>query len=145
MLIERLDKFREQSESLKKEQHSLSCDIERVIIQRISFLSKEAGEGILDMIDRGGGIGLPFTILILKDDDSFLYVNGIDVHIKPFSNNELYLSIATEGIAENGGKYPFSKHIPFKELAFTEQVKIYKDLLKMGFFDDLHIDIFPYA
>lgn len=148
-LIDKITNYWEHSRALNKEAHSLSEEMEQSLIDRYISLLEKHGESVQDAHDRGGGICIPFAIQLMdfNDDDASIFITGIDilksVEVNP-SREKWVLRLDASAVNQEKGKiYPFENNLRFSKLPFDRECKIYEDFVKMGFFDDSRIELFP--
>ena len=135
--------------NIKVEERELREDMERALLDRLTEIA--GGEdGVADIIERGGGFTIPFTILIpdeSNNNNAYIYVNSINIAEEPslmsnpsYHNYYIKLFIARD--------YTIGKqHCPYNGVAFSKlstqiQTAVFKGYEDMGLFDDSRKNLF---
>lgn len=132
---------------IEVEKRELRENMEKALLDRLTEIAGGM-DGVADIIERGGGFAVPFTILVPdKGDDAYIYVNSINIAEKPVlmsnpSYHDYYIMLYIAGDYAVG-----KQHCPYEGVAFSKlptriQTAVFKGYEDMGLFDDSRRNLF---
>ena len=132
---------------IRVEERELRENMEKALLDRLTEIAGGM-DGVADIIKRGGGFAVPFTILVPdKGNDAYIYVNSINIAEKPVlmsnpSYHDYYIMLSIAGDYAVGKQHCPYEGVAFSKLATRTQTAVFKGYEDMGLFDDSRRNLF---